>query len=126
MKGRKAIPAAVRKSVYRASGGRCSYCGCELRYRHMQVDHVVSLHNHGADDESNMAAACRDCNHLKGACSVKGFRRKLKKFLSVPPSTDFQRRVHQKYENWDGLFLFEKEKPLMMKSDLSKANQAER
>lgn len=104
---RHPISASTRKYIYREGKGRCAYCGCELRYRHMQVDHVVSLHNHGKDDITNMVCSCRDCNHLKGACSLEGFRRRLKKFLKIPPSTDFQRRVYEKYHNWRGLFWFE-------------------
>ena len=104
---RHPISASTRKFIFRSCNGKCSYCGCELHYRHMQVDHVKSLHNHGKDDVSNMTASCRDCNHLKGACSLEGFRKRLKKFLQIPPVTDFQKRLHFKYHNWNGLFHFE-------------------
>lgn len=39
---RKAISQKTRKAVYEKYGGHCAYCGCELDYKDMQVDHVDS------------------------------------------------------------------------------------
>ena len=40
---RKPIPKSVRKQVYAKYNGHCAYCGCELEYKDMQVDHVIPL-----------------------------------------------------------------------------------
>ena len=37
---RKAIPKAVRQQVYDSLNGHCGYCGCEITYKEMQVDHI--------------------------------------------------------------------------------------
>lgn len=40
---RKAIPKSIRMTVYQKCNGHCAYCGCNLEYRDMQVDHVIPL-----------------------------------------------------------------------------------
>lgn len=40
---RKPIPKKLRKQVYAKCNGHCAYCGCELEYKDMQVDHVIPL-----------------------------------------------------------------------------------
>lgn len=55
-------------------GGRCAYCGIELSYEDMQVDHVEALRNDGKDDLANMLPACRSCNHYKHTLTVDKFR----------------------------------------------------
>lgn len=32
----------VREKVYQKYNGHCAYCGCELQYKDMQVDHIES------------------------------------------------------------------------------------
>lgn len=36
-----AIPKKIRQQVYDKCGGHCAYCGKEIAYKDMQVDHVV-------------------------------------------------------------------------------------
>ena len=67
----------------------------------MQIDHVVSLHNHGADELDNMMPACRDCNYYKKGRNVEGFRTKLKKEFRKTDKCDFVRRLEQKYMGWE-------------------------
>ena len=40
---RKALPKSVRIAVYQKCNGHCAYCGCDLQYKDMQVDHVIPL-----------------------------------------------------------------------------------
>ena len=40
---RKVIPKSIRMTVYQKCHGHCAYCGCDLEYKDMQVDHVVPL-----------------------------------------------------------------------------------
>lgn len=83
MKRRK-LTSAERRGVYNKCGGHCAYCGCELEYKDMQIDHVVPLaFGKGEDEISNMLPACRSCNHRKGASSLESFRRQIERFPSV-------------------------------------------
>ncbi|MFT9078077.1 HNH endonuclease [Ethanoligenens sp.] len=38
----------MRRKIYEKTAGHCAYCGCNLQYEDMQVDHVKSLY--GEDD----------------------------------------------------------------------------
>ena len=40
---RKQIAQKIRKQVYEKCNRHCAYCGCELEYKDMQVDHVTSV-----------------------------------------------------------------------------------
>lgn len=77
MSKRKAIPKKVRQSVYLMYNGHCAYCGTEIAYKDMQVDHATPLRIGGADDISNYMPACRSCNHYKATLDVEGFRKYL-------------------------------------------------
>ena len=74
MNKRKAIPKKVRQSVYLMYNGHCAYCGTEITYKDMQVDHATPLRIGGADDISNYMPACRSCNHYKATLDIEGFR----------------------------------------------------
>lgn len=74
---RKRLSKEERISVYEKCGGRCAYCGCEIEYKDMQVDHVKPLRIGGADELCNMLPACRSCNHYKATLDVEGFRKYL-------------------------------------------------
>lgn len=77
---RKRLTPQERKIVYDKMGGHCAYCGCELAYEDMQVDHVVPINGYreqGADTLDNMLPACRSCNHYKRANGLELFRHYL-------------------------------------------------
>ena len=65
---RKAISKKVREQVFKKYNGHCAYCGCELKYEDMQVDHINSvyraeIHGNKVDDSlDNYMPACRSCN----------------------------------------------------------------
>lgn len=44
MSKHKSIPTATRKKLYEKYNHRCAYCGCELEYKDMQIDHVESVY----------------------------------------------------------------------------------
>lgn len=59
---RKAIPKSIRMTVYQKCNGHCAYCGCNLEYRDMQVDHVIPLNGwseQGTDTVDNMLPNCK-------------------------------------------------------------------
>lgn len=77
MEKRRRLTPAERRAIYDKMGGRCAYCGEQLNYEDMQVDHVVALRSEGEDDLANMLPACRSCNHYKRGNSLEGWRRIL-------------------------------------------------
>lgn len=75
MQKRRKLTKAERQQVYDKCAGHCAYCGCELAYKDMQVDHVIPLRRGGEDIIDNMLPACRSCNHYKHTFKPEDFRR---------------------------------------------------
>lgn len=120
---RKPIPKKTRIKVWEKYGKKCAYCGCDLEYKDMQVDHADSVafakwrktNPEELDSEDNLMPACRMCNYYKSASGIEGFRKKLKKQLTHSSIASFQTRLAIKYgmvivSEWDGKFWFEKYK----------------
>ena len=74
---RKKLTKQERQQVYAKCQGHCAYCGSDLDYKDMQVDHVTPLRIGGADELHNMLPACRSCNHYKATLDVEGYRKNL-------------------------------------------------
>lgn len=72
-----AISKKIRQQVYEKSGGHCAYCGREIAYKDMQVDHIHPQYRGGRDDVENLNPACRMCNFRKGTLTVDGFRNEI-------------------------------------------------
>lgn len=86
MRQRRRLTPKERHEVYNKMSGHCAYCGCELAYKDMQVDHVVPINGwniQGDDTIENMLPACRSCNHYKSRQPLESFR----KMLEAMPST---------------------------------------
>lgn len=60
---------AMRFRVLERDGFRCRYCGAAAtdEFVRLEVDHVLPLARGGKDNESNLVAACRNCNLGKSA-----------------------------------------------------------
>lgn len=74
---RRKLTSSERMEVYRKMEGHCAYCGCDLKYEDMQVDHIVPLNGwtrRGTDTLDNMYPACRSCNHYKSTMDIETFR----------------------------------------------------
>ena len=81
---RKSISKSTRKIVYQKYNGRCAYCGCELEYKDMQVDHIVPVYHitplnwsELGNEIYNLMPACRMCNFYKSTYSIDEFRERL-------------------------------------------------
>ncbi len=74
---RRTIPQEERKIVYKKCCGHCAYCGKEIMYKQMQVDHLVPLRKGGTDSIENYLPACRQCNHYKSTYDIEQFRKEL-------------------------------------------------
>lgn len=107
MSKHKAIPQMVRKRVYEKYGERCAYCGCNLEYKDMQVDHVnpVYIHNdinsdmsdEEMNDISNLFPTCRQCNFYKSTLSIDSFRVRLQTVMMDNLRKQFNYRLALKY-----------------------------
>ena len=81
------ISKKTREQVYQKYNGRCAYCGREIAYKDMQVDHFIPKDMEfvftsgnvpgmdSVDDIGNLMPSCRSCNHYKRANSLEMFRR---------------------------------------------------
>jgi HNH endonuclease len=61
---RSQLTQAKRFAILKRDNYTCRYChrtGVPL-----EVDHVILLYRGGTNDDSNLVAACHDCNHGKG------------------------------------------------------------
>ena len=76
---RKKLSKSERMKIYKKCNGHCAYCGCELEYKDMQVDHIIPLRKGGSDTEDNMVPACRSCNHYKATFTADEFREYISK-----------------------------------------------
>jgi 5-methylcytosine-specific restriction endonuclease McrA len=87
---------ALRQQVYNKYKGFCAYCGKKLKYKDMQVDHIIpkrlqhkikqkdfwhngyTLRNiEHIDYIDNLMPACRRCNHYKRGDTLEEYRIKL-------------------------------------------------
>ena len=97
MARRKPIPQKIRKQVHEKYGGHCAYCGCELEYKDMQVDHVTSVYwNNGGNEIDNLMPACRMCNFYKSTFTLEKFRERLQT-MTKRLDRDFTYRLAKKY-----------------------------
>lgn len=95
----------LRDIVYNKYNGHCAYCGCEIEYEDMQVDHIVpKCRNNeqyvakiGSDEISNMNPSCRMCNYYKRMDSIEGFRERLTDMLMRNERRPFDYRLALKY-----------------------------
>jgi len=101
---RKKIKKEVRKKIWAKYGFRCAYCGENIAYQDMQIDHIIPHRNftnikkelnkkkkvidYGIDSYKNLNPACRVCNHWKGVWSIEEFRHEIQmQTIRVPENT---------------------------------------
>ena len=67
----------LRERVYQKYKGHCAYCGKEIEYKDMQVDHLkphlgyIKIRD---DSFDNLMPSCRRCNHYKRSYMLDDFR----------------------------------------------------
>ena len=119
----------TRIKVHKKFSGRCSYCGKEIEYKAMQVDHLFPKclgHQYGdryyrerynlkgdtVDSFENLMPSCRRCNHYKRSYKLEDFRRMIKT-LNDRLFENYIAKVALdfgtvKIAEWDGKFYFER------------------
>lgn len=101
---RKKLKKEDRLKVYSKYDGRCAYCGRELEYSEMQVDHLIplrlaekSLDN--LDTLGNYMPACRLCNHYKRGNSMEAFRKMIEEIPDKLERDSYIYKVGCRYGN---------------------------
>lgn len=107
MSEHKAIPKRVRLEVYEKCNHRCAYCGCELEYKDMQVDHIKSIYSNMDYKQTmteqemysieNLLPACRQCNFYKSVFTLEVFRERLQTTMIKNLRKNFGYRLAVKY-----------------------------
>ena len=78
---RRRLPAKERNYFYKMYGGRCAYCGTQITFRGMQIDHKIPLAINGEDTKENMLPACRTCRRIKGTSDIGYFRKTISNII---------------------------------------------
>lgn len=92
---------AVREAVWSLTGGKCTYCGCQLSksWREdranpesvsaLYIEHVVPRSAGGPDNLANYVPSCHGCNTSKGSRHVMEFiQARLPVRLAVVPKQE--------------------------------------
>lgn len=98
---RKSIPKHIREQVYEKYNGHCAYCGIELEYKDMQVDHLVPIEGwseQGDDSFDNLMPSCRMCNHYKRAHDLEYWRKMIEEIPKKLMRDSYIYRVGVRYD----------------------------
>lgn len=79
-----------RQAVYEKCNGKCAYCGTDLAFKDMQVDHVIpqrlgyKFETHvEIHCEDNYLPSCRSCNNYKSGNPLESFRKELERQVDI-------------------------------------------
>lgn len=87
---RKPIPKKIREEVYQKYNGHCAYCWCELEYKDMQVDHVISVCGNGDNNIDNLEKERK--KQREDAIKINGFIR-----LDKSSASEIDKQIEQTY-----------------------------
>jgi len=84
------IKKEIRERVWNKYDKRCAYCGTDLEYKQMQVDHIEAYWHSGTEQDckrwgvtkgehegSNFNPSCARCNRWKGTFTIEAFRNEI-------------------------------------------------
>jgi len=122
------VKTELRQKVWEKCNKHCAYCGKEIEYKAMQVDHLtpktlshmygnervkkyMELIGDNIDSFKNLMPSCRRCNHYKRAQRLEDFRDSMK-LLHERVSKQYITKVAVDYgiveiKPFNGLFYFE-------------------
>ena len=111
------IKKSDRLLVWNKYNCKCAYCGNDLDYKKMQVDHIHPKDKGGEDDIDNYNPSCREDNFYKSTFTIDEFRERLMT-IQDRIKKPFIVRLALKYgiisfKPFDGVFYFEKADKLM-------------
>ena len=101
---REYISKATRIEVWNKFNKHCAYCGCELEYKDMQVDHFIPFRKGKTNinsreeiqDKSNYFPTCRSCNYAKSSGNIETLRKRISD-LYKQLERDYDYRLAKKY-----------------------------
>lgn len=107
MSKHKAIPKKTRIALFEKYNHKCAYCGCDLEYKDMQIDHIKSVYantdfkqtmtEEEMYSEENYLPSCRQCNFYKSSMTIEKFRERIKTTMMDNLRKDFGYRLALKY-----------------------------
>lgn len=107
MSKHKAIPKKLRIALHKKYNHKCAYCGCDLEYREMQVDHIKPVYTNTdirkvmSEDEmydiTNLLPTCRQCNFYKSTMKLEDFRERIRTVMWENLKKNFNYRLALKY-----------------------------
>jgi 5-methylcytosine-specific restriction endonuclease McrA len=117
------IPPLTNRALFRRDGNLCLYCGRSCRDRELTRDHILPLSRGGLDAWSNVVAACRACNSLKGGYLLADSGMELLAVPYVPNRAEYLALINSRRiladqmqflaagfsKNWRGTSLFSEE-----------------
>jgi 5-methylcytosine-specific restriction endonuclease McrA len=70
---------SMKRALFEQQRGFCAYCGEQMHQgghhpRLVTLDNIIPAREGGADDVSNMVAACYQCNRAKGCMTSAQLR----------------------------------------------------
>lgn len=98
-----------RRNVYKRDNGTCQYCGTEISFGKMTIDHVNPRALGGKTNWTNIVTCCKKCNTVKDCITLEKSGMKLINFPEVPyaeatvQKTLFERLKAKTNENIDTL-----------------------
>lgn len=77
------MPNAKRAQIYAKYDGHCAYCGRKITFKDMDVDHIKPKSRGGSSELSNLNPSCRQCNRMKAALTIEGFRKEIASQIKI-------------------------------------------
>jgi len=90
-----------RQKVYEKYDGHCAYCGCNLEFKKMQVDHFnaqiwdIEKGNKPNNSIENLMPTCAECNRYKAEWNIEVIREWLEKSKKQLVKTQNLRILHR-------------------------------
>ncbi|KAJ48979.1 hypothetical protein BD780_000658 [Clostridium tetanomorphum] len=107
------IPNKNKYYIYTRDNGKCYYCGKNLKYNNITLDHFLPKSKKGTTDIFNLVTCCKFCNKLKGNRIPENYEETILQL--------FLKAVDDNYILGSGLKVSQKD----LKSDLVKVTKLE-
>lgn len=82
-------PRFQKRVLFNRDSWKCQYCGEELSYAAITIDHVLPICKGGSTTWQNCVAACKTCNRKKGGKTLEETGMHLSKKPIIPSSLHF-------------------------------------
>lgn len=106
------ISKQTRILVFNKFDKKCAYCGYDLEYRKMHVDHIIPIfrgytdldlqrytrHTRGTNHIENLNPSCSSCNISKSTFSIENWRKELIKKIERLRKESSNFRLLEKFD----------------------------